>query len=341
MFTYLLPFLLYLPGHFPSQNVLQVENSIRISGSCRDNTTKDYLKKSIIYAGFKSGRKQVSKSDDIGNWDFRIPDTTQYLLFEVEGYHTINLPVNCIGQIASSSVFPVVVEMSLKDSLPMPLQNQLTICLSVPDSMDIDHKIAHLNSTAFSVSAFRKNNNNGKHWPFFYIEGFRPGKGLYTAYSPEGHLYVRREMKLAPGLNFADVHIEKPKELSKTNTPPVTINEIVVTSLHRKSLYFDQSSYELRNETKASLDSVSVFLKSRQEMAAHITGYTDHVGERQKNLTLSEFRAKMVMNYLTQKGVRADQINIQWKGSDTRTVTDDSEESKIRKRRVEIQFLPK
>jgi outer membrane protein OmpA-like peptidoglycan-associated protein len=49
----------------------------------------------------------------------------------------------------------------------------------------------------------------------------------------------------------------------------------------------------------------------------------------------------MVMNYLTQKGVRADQINIQWKGSDTRTVTDDSEESKIRKRRVEIQFLPK
>lgn len=332
MFTYTISLLLCLFGTFSSQEVSQVDNSIRISGSCRDNTTKNYLTKSLVYARFKSGRKQVSKSDDTGNLDFRIPDSTQFLSFEVEGYHTVNIPVNCIGKIASSSTFPIFVEMSLKDSLPMPLRNQLTICLTVPDNTDIDHKIAHFNSTAFSELSFHKNFNNGKHWPFYYTEGFRPGNYRYTASSPEGHLYLRKEMALSPGFNFMDVHIVKPAEPA---------NVITTLPSQAKTVYFVQSSYELTNETKAALDSVAQFLLSQPDKVAHVTGYTDNVGEQEKNLTLSEYRARIVENYLKQRGIKPDQMNVTWKGSNSPAASNDSEQTKIKNRRVEIHILSK
>ncbi|WP_428656564.1 OmpA family protein [Runella sp.] len=342
MFTSLLSWLFCIYGYFPFQSApAQVANAIRINGSCRDNTSKDYLKQSVVYAVFQSSRKLVGKSDETGNFDFQIPDSTKYLSFEVEKYHTATIPVNFIGKIAGSSKFPVFVEMSLKDSLPLQVRNQFIACLIVSDSMDIDHKMENTAMLSFGMLSFRKRYNNGKHWPFFHSEGFKQGKYLYTASSPEGRLYLKKEMTLVPGFNFTDVRINKPEELQKTIPQPQMLEEVVAKSLKKKFLYFDQSSYELRDETKASLDSVSRFLIREQEMAAHVTGYTDNVGERGKNLTLSEFRAKMVMNYLTRKGVRAEQIIIQWKGSDTSTPTDDSEESKTKKRRVEIQFLPK
>lgn len=332
MFTYILSLLLSLFDTFSSQDVSQVENSIRINGSCRDNTTKDYLKQSVVYAVFKSSRKLISKSDETGYFEFQIPDSTKYLSFEVEKYHTATIPVNFIGKIASNSKFPVFVEMSLKDSLLMPLRNQLTICLTVPDSMDIDHRITHFNSTAFSELSFHKNFNNGKHWPFYYTEGFRPGNYRYTASSPEGHLYLRKEMTLSPGFNFMDVHIAKPEEPA---------NVITTLPSQATTVYFVQSSYELTNETKTVLDSVSQFLMNQPDKVAHVTGYTDNVGEQEKNLTLSEYRARTVENYLKQRGIKPSQMNVKWKGSNLPVASNDSEQTKIKNRRVEIQILPK
>lgn len=280
-------------------------------------------------------------SDETGNFDVRVSDSTQYLSFEVEGYHTAAIPVNFIGTIASTAAFPVYVEMSRKDSLPLPVQNQLIISFSVPDSMDIDHKTSLLNSTFFSVLSFRKQYNNGKHWPFYQASELRPGRYQYTASSPEGRLYFKKNLELAPGFNFMDVRFDKPKEVLETVPQPETVDEIVVKSLKKRFLYFDQSSYELRKETKAELDQVARFLANEPDMVAHVTGFTDHVGDKNKNLTLSEFRAKTVKNYLTQKGVLTEQIIASWKGSDSPDSTNDSEESKIKKRRVEVQIMPK
>ncbi|AEI49218.1 OmpA family protein [Runella slithyformis] len=342
MNTYLLGWLLCLYGAavFPTPP-FQVETSIRIHGSCKDNTTKEDIKKSVVYAVAASGKRQAGKSDETGHFDVRVSDSTQFLSFEVEGYHTVTVPVNFIGRIASTAAFPVYVEMSRKDSLPLSVINQLIISFSVPDSMDIDHRTASLTSTFFSVLSFRKQNNNGRHWPFYQASELRPGRYRYTASSTEGRLYFTKDLTLAPGFNFMDVRFDTPKEPSETVSQPEVLNEIVVKSLQKRFLYFDQSSYELRKETKAELDQVARFLANEPDMVAHVTGFTDHVGDKNKNLTLSEFRAKTVMNYLTQKGLRAEQIIVSWKGAVLEDSTNDSEESKIKKRRVEVQMMPK
>ena len=340
MYSYLLSGLLCLYGNKP-EKVSQANNAIRISGSCRDNSTKNYLKKSTVYTGFKSGKRQIGTSDDTGNFDLRIPDSTQYLSFEVEGYHTFNMPVNFIGKIASSSNFPLFVEMSQKDSLPLALPDYLFVCLVVPDSVEVDYKLMYPKAPQFSATSYRKNFNNGKHWPFLVYSCPQPGKYVLTALAPGGPLYLKKEMILAPGFNFTDLHIHKPKEIPEVMPQSEALNEIVVKSLKKRFLYFDQSSYELRKETKVELDQVALFLVNEPNMAAHVTGFTDHVGDKNKNLTLSEFRAKTVMNYLTRKGVRTEQMIVLWKGADSEDAANDSEESKIKKRRVEIQIMPK
>jgi outer membrane protein OmpA-like peptidoglycan-associated protein len=342
MNTSLLGWLLCLYGAALSPTTpFQVETSIRIHGSCKDNTTKEDIKKSAVYAVLKSGKRQAGMSDETGHFDIRVSDSTQFLSFEVEGYHTATIPVNFIGTIASTAAFPVYVEMSRKDSIPLPVLNQLIISFSVPDSMDIDHRTALLSSTFFSVLSFRKQYNNGKHWPFYQASELRPGRYQYTASSPEGRLYCKKDLTFVPGFNFMDVRFDTLKEVSETNPQPETVDEIVVKSLKKRFLYFDQSSYELRKETKAELDQVARFLANEPDMVAHVTGFTDHVGDKNKNLTLSEFRAKTVMNYLTQKGIPAERIIVLWKGSDSPDSANDSEESKIKKRRVEVQIMPK
>jgi outer membrane protein OmpA-like peptidoglycan-associated protein len=95
----------------------------------------------------------------------------------------------------------------------------------------------------------------------------------------------------------------------------------------------------LRNETKTVLDSISRFLPGHPGLIANVTGYTDNVGKKDLNLRLSEYRARVVVNYLKQKGIPENQILFTWKGSESPAASNDTEENKVKNRRVEIRFL--
>lgn len=108
-----------------------------------------------------------------------------------------------------------------------------------------------------------------------------------------------------------------------------------------KTLYFDQSSYNLRKDSKLVLDSVCIVLVRRYNLIAYVKGHTDNVGRANLNLILSENRARVVQDYMNKHGVRPGQIYISWKGSSAPVAGNNTEENKSRNRRVEIQLAQK
>jgi outer membrane protein OmpA-like peptidoglycan-associated protein len=67
-----------------------------------------------------------------------------------------------------------------------------------------------------------------------------------------------------------------------------------------------------------------------------VQGHTDNVGNDANNQTLSEARAKAVVNWFTQHGIAAERLTSRGYGK-TRPVADNgSDEGRAKNRRVEI-----
>lgn len=313
--------------------------SIRVSGTCYNVGTGAGLKISVS-ALFKKSKLALGQSNESGGFDFRIPDSTKYLSFVREGFRTTTIPVNFIGPIASESKFRIGIPMSARDSLPLKPINELALSFTVPDSLDITYELTQPNISAhYTYFEFKR----GKHPYHFLVRDFRPGKYLLTASTGDGRALLNEPMITGTGLNFKAIYIKKPGDanVSAASEPSKKSNNTIDKSLDSKTLYFGQSSYELRAETKSTLDSIARLLAKQPDMVAHVTGYTDNVGKRELNVTLSEYRARIVMNYLRQQGVKPDQLIALGKGPDTAVAANDSEEAKTRNRRVVIQFSRK
>ena len=329
MYSYLLSLITLFSA---PQQTTQVNNTVGIYGSCRDNTTKDFLKNSAVYAGFKTGKQLLGQCDATGKWDFRIPDSTQYLSFEVKGYHTVTYPIHFVGKVSSAAKFPLFVEMSEKDSLPLAVPTLHMYRFEVIDSLDLEHRLDIVNTTRYGM--FYTNKNYYKRSSVItlpYVEG----KYVYRAFTKTEKVVLKREITILPGVNFLEMTIQD----NEVKDAVVELDESRVKSLKTRSLYFKQSSHDLMEQTQMALDSVARFLTNEKDRKALITGYTDGVGERSKNMILSEYRAKRVKSYLLEKGVSPQQLEIEWKSSSETATSSDSEEVKSKNRRVKITFL--
>lgn len=330
MITYLLSLVCSLYASGGTQEVAQVENhSVRIVGSFRDNTSKDFLKKSTIRAVFRSGKKMTYETNANGVYEIVVPDSTQFLTFESEGYQSQTLPVTFIGKISSHATFAVTPEMVHKDSLQVSgsLTQLLLVSFQFPDEMDVNHSITKNNSRTFTNLDYRKTYNKGKHWSWNTTQ-LPKGTYEYKSTTPEGKKLFFKQFEMKDGLNFIEV-IPQPEE---SLLPPAMV-------LTDQVLYFSQSTYELNEEVKMSLDAVGKALLAQPQTKLQITGHTDNVGEFDKNLILSEYRAKVVANYLEQKGVSTSQLVVEWKGAAAPAVSNDGEDNKVKNRRVELKVL--
>ena len=76
-------------------------------------------------------------------------------------------------------------------------------------------------------------------------------------------------------------------------------------------------------------------------MKAQITGYTEDIGECKLDMTLSEYRAKTVANYLKQKGIPESLMAVAWKGPKSVATQDSTKGEKDNNGRVMVQFSRK
>ena len=102
---------------------------------------------------------------------------------------------------------------------------------------------------------------------------------------------------------------------------------------------FETGKSQIKPESEPIIDQIFKMLKQNPDLKVSIEGHTDNVGSEKSNRTLSESRAKSVMNALVSKGINVSRI--QYKGwGQTKPIADNNtEEGKAKNRRVEIVKL--
>lgn len=99
---------------------------------------------------------------------------------------------------------------------------------------------------------------------------------------------------------------------------------------------FETGKSDIKSESQIIIDQIYELLKSNSALRIIIEGHTDNVGSLTSNQTLSENRAKSVMNKLIAKGI--DKTRLASKGlGQTKPIADNNtEDGKAKNRRVEI-----
>jgi outer membrane protein OmpA-like peptidoglycan-associated protein len=103
---------------------------------------------------------------------------------------------------------------------------------------------------------------------------------------------------------------------------------------------FDVGSSTLKPAFRETLDKVAASLVEYPNSLVDVYGHTDSTGSDSFNQTLSENRAKTVMNYLVSKGVPAARVRSQGFGETMPVADNGTAEGRAKNRRVEIKIVP-
>lgn len=154
-------------------------------------------------------------------------------------------------------------------------------------------------------------------------QGFIPATGSIAA--PNEDLDI--DSMTAPDICMEPVPIPENKPIVLTN------------------IYFEFAKADIKPESFEFLDSLASFMLKYPTMAIEISGHTDNIGSDEKNQKLSEDRAAAVVKYLTDKGIKAE--NMQSIGyGETKPVAPnkkpsgkDDPEGRAKNRRIEFKVL--
>lgn len=102
---------------------------------------------------------------------------------------------------------------------------------------------------------------------------------------------------------------------------------------------FAINSANLSLPAKKELDKVVSLLNKNKSRKIQINGHTDSTGPSAFNQTLSENRAKAVKTYLVSKGMQSSQITTKGFGASQPIASNQTNEGKLKNRRVEIIIL--
>lgn len=118
---------------------------------------------------------------------------------------------------------------------------------------------------------------------------------------------------------------------------PIEANASIVLN----NIFFDVNRFELKSQSIAELDRVVELLNDNPGITVLISGHTDNTGKPADNLTLSNNRAKAVVDYLINKGIDASRLQYKGFGA-SRPVSDNAtEEGRAANRRTELTILSK
>ncbi|MFD1143213.1 OmpA family protein [Larkinella insperata] len=155
--------------------------------------------------------------------------------------------------------------------------------------------------------------------------------------------YPMEEVLLVPCDTCANYEhlalMEKVEKEKTTETDSIFRNLKVNDKIRLDNVYFDQSSYILRKESYPQLDKLLNTLNRYSKLVIEIAGHTDNVGDRRLNQLLSENRARVITNYLIQRGVAAQRLQYQGYGDTRPAAPNDNEANKKKNRRVEFTVL--
>ena len=106
-------------------------------------------------------------------------------------------------------------------------------------------------------------------------------------------------------------------------------------------LLFDTGKATLQPSSEEQLNNVAEIMKAYPDVHIKIGGYTDNTGDAAANQTLSEARAKNVMDALAGKGVDASRMESEGYGDQHPVADNSTEEGRAQNRRIALRVTQK
>lgn len=103
---------------------------------------------------------------------------------------------------------------------------------------------------------------------------------------------------------------------------------------------FDYDSATVKPAFRDTLDKLADLLRKYDRTVVHVIGHTDSSGSDAYNQSLSERRARAVMDYLISRGVNVDRLRSEGRGEREPRDSNASEAGRQLNRRVEVYMKP-
>lgn len=127
-------------------------------------------------------------------------------------------------------------------------------------------------------------------------------------------------------------------ETNQRGCPKLEIKQGTTTEL--KMVNFETNKWVLLPESYPVLDEIAKVLKERTEFKKIVVeGHADDTGTPEWNKTLSQNRARAVMQYLVKKGVKASRLSSIGYGDTRPLEKDTSDAARAKNRRVEMRVM--
>ena len=188
--------------------------------------------------------------------------------------------------------------------------------------------------------------------PYPSSVGIKLGQGSSTS---GGHCFVAGKLKTAEGTAYVAIGGHKYSdnevvflvdviEVDDLEDGLVTVDaKAMGDALDRTGkvalygIYFDTDKSVVKPESGPTLKEIAKLLKDRPQLKLYVVGHTDMTGSLSHNLTLSEARAKAVVDALVQNhGVAASRLAGKGVGPLAPAATNTNEKGRALNRRVEL-----
>ena len=119
--------------------------------------------------------------------------------------------------------------------------------------------------------------------------------------------------------------------------PLVALKKDMVVQLN--DITFETAKAELKPDSFEELDRLIKMLEDSPNVKCEISAHTDDVGNDDYNLKLSDKRAKSVVDYLANKGIKTERMIPKGYGETQPLVANDTDENKAKNRRVQFKIV--
>lgn len=104
------------------------------------------------------------------------------------------------------------------------------------------------------------------------------------------------------------------------------------------NIYFETDLFSILPVSLPELEKLANFLLTNPQLEVEIQGHTDNSGNPERNLKLSELRAKSVVEYLVSKGISANRLFPKGYGENKPVSTNETEEGRRLNRRTTVKI---